>query len=1238
MMRPQGPMTGWGGPGVPPQGSRGSYGPPTSGPKEQQVPTYGPPPVQQQQPPMGSPYLQQGPPRFGPPPQGPTAAGQLSEANMATVGPGSAGGLGPFPSGPPGLSPATAGQTPMGQRMAGPGAPAQGFMSSASQVQRPGGPPMMGAPPYSASMAGGFQRGPPLGSMPPESLRSGAMGQAPSPPMRPMGPMGPSGMGGQQFHPTPQQHLASRTGGGMMGNGPSAPPSGMMGSAGSGPGPWGPPPGALAAPGTQPGAGVSHPPLPPSMSQATLPDGTQARPDANPFFRSPPPMGPPTITGPPGPRAMGVGPPPRGPPSSASPYGTVDPQPGVALGSGPQTSRSLPPGGLPPPPSQPPYMSPYTQSTLQPPTKQMERISLGPPASAPPPPAHSMGPPGHGSLAPMTPPSQAPTMMHPSVGAPGLGQSRHVYSDPYGPGVPGSVQPPSASLGVANSPAAHGSVAGPRPPASRIDPNTIPRPVEVQSSPEVFQTRVNRMATTPPPATSHFVAKDTGNCNPRFMRCTLNQIPVTEELLTKSGMPLALMVQPLALPDPEEDQIPVIDFGESGPVRCSRCKAYMNPFMKFVDSGRRFQCNLCGAMNETPRSYFCNLGPDMRRRDADERPELCKGTVEYVATREYMVRPPMAPTYFFLIDVSVSAVSSGMTACVCNAICKCLSEFPESSRTMVGIATFDSTIHFYNLNPSLSQPAMLVVPDVDDVYTPQPSDLIVPLHKSRDHIVALLESIPSIFQNTRIAESAFGAAVQGAYIALKPTGGRLLAFQSVLPSIGVGALRGRESEAKLSSMASGEKKDAHKLLLPADPTFKKLAVEFAEFQVSVDLFITSQAYVDVASLAVLPKTTGGQIYFYYPFTVTVDSPKIYNDLRWNITRPQGLEAVLRVRCSQGLMVQDYHGNFCKRISTDVDLPSIDCDKSIMVTFKHDDKFQDGEEACFQCALLYTTVDGQRRIRVHTLSLACTSALANLFRWGDLYTQFAYFLKQAAEQIVSTPLATVRENIVNLSVNVLHAYRKNCATSTAAAQLILPEALKLLPLYTLALQKSVGLRPDALVDERAYWLARVSSLSTALSIPLVYPRMFALHDLPSEGEDNGGVLPSPVHLSSEKLEHEGIFLLENGEDAYLWVGKGASPDRLYHLFGVQSVDEISPGHFVLKEYDNEHSKRLHAMLNQIRRQRCSYLRLRVVRHGDPLEHLFYSYLVEDKMQGSMSYVEFLCHVHRQIQSKLAGAVN
>ena len=48
---------------------------------------------------------------------------------------------------------------------------------------------------------------------------------------------------------------------------------------------------------------------------------------------------------------------------------------------------------------------------------------------------------------------------------------------------------------------------------------------------------------------------------------------------------------------------PIVDLGELGPVRCKRCKAYMNPYMLFIDGGRRFQCVFCGAA--TDGRFWC---------------------------------------------------------------------------------------------------------------------------------------------------------------------------------------------------------------------------------------------------------------------------------------------------------------------------------------------------------------------------------------------------------------------------------------------------------------------------------------------------------------------------------------------------------------------------------------------------------------------------------------------------------
>jgi protein transport protein SEC24 len=201
--------------------------------------------------------------------------------------------------------------------------------------------------------------------------------------------------------------------------------------------------------------------------------------------------------------------------------------------------------------------------------------------------------------------------------------------------------------------------------------------------------------------------------------------------------------------------------------------------------------------------------------------------------------------------------------------------------------------------------------------------------------------------------------------------------------VGLGALKPREG-ATVPGQAPPPPPDDKAPLKLAGPgeglAYKKLAQEAADHQVCVDLFLLTQGHVDLASFVLLPRTTAGDVHHYQPFSFSLDTAQLYNDLHWTLVRPQGLEGVMRVRCSTGLSVASCSGAFCKQSTTDLDLPAVDCNKAFLCTLKHDDKLPpDGNEAAVQCALLYTTMTGERRIRVHTLSLPCTNIMGNLFR-------------------------------------------------------------------------------------------------------------------------------------------------------------------------------------------------------------------------------------------------------------------
>ena len=116
----------------------------------------------------------------------------------------------------------------------------------------------------------------------------------------------------------------------------------------------------------------------------------------------------------------------------------------------------------------------------------------------------------------------------------------------------------------------------------------------------------------------------------------------------------------------------------------------------------------------------------MLRLDHLQRPELNKGTVDFVVPQEYWaphppptIRPlyysmlpepstsrrsPAPMDYVFAFDVSQEAVRSGFLQSACNALIELLYGrddtigpcFPSSSR--IAIIAFDRTLQFYNLS------------------------------------------------------------------------------------------------------------------------------------------------------------------------------------------------------------------------------------------------------------------------------------------------------------------------------------------------------------------------------------------------------------------------------------------------------------------------------------------------------------------------------------------------------------
>ncbi|KAI8884924.1 hypothetical protein K501DRAFT_332349 [Backusella circina FSU 941] len=807
-------------------------------------------------------------------------------------------------------------------------------------------------------------------------------------------------------------------------------------------------------------------------------------------------------------------------------------------------------------------------------------------------------------------------------------------------------QSSAAGVGYTNAPYAHSQQQLPpelRPPTQprpRIDPDQMPAPVQVrEADEELFAEKYfgTLERDRVPMATTDYIGLDQGNCNPRFMRATVDRVPFSKDLAEKSKLPLGLVIQPLAQLRSDEVAIQVVDHGQDGPIRCHRCRAYINPACVFTHGGSKFECNICFHSNEVPSWYFANVDMSGRRIDENERPELRYGSVEFQVPKDYYsARQPQPLSYVFAIDVSVQSIQSGMLLSVCESIKNALYDVNGNSKLQnrIGILTFDKGVHFYNLSASLTSAQMLIVSDIDDMFVPLQNGFLADPTESKGIITELLNNLPHMFKDTTRPESVYTSAVRGGLHALKETGGHVFVFQTCLPNYGSDTLKARDDKALY-----GTDKEKN-LLTPQGEKYKELGEECVKQGVCVNTWAFPSQYMDVTTVSTVSHLTGGDFRYFPQFTIKEKTRLIYQ-LDHDVHRETGFDGVFRIRCSDGLQVMDHYGNCHMSTYTDVDTAGIDSDKAIAAVMKHDGKLDVNRGVSFQCALLYTNREGQRRVRVHNLHLTVASIISDVFRYGDVDTTVSVLLRKTIFDLQHKNRKDLHKKLTDNCVDILTAYRVNCASSTSPGQLILPEAFKLLPVYVHGAIRSTVLRGvgnDMNIDMRSAGMCLFNSLGVAELVWTLYPRMFAVHQLaPEQGVINNKgqiTLPPMMRASYDRLDPQGAYIVDTGSDLYFWLGNKVSSAFLEQVFGVNTLDQVDPNMVTFPALNTEMSHKMHAIQRQLQSQRQKYLFLRIVRQEkDAIEFLFSTSMSEDRNAEVQTYVDYMCVLHRKIQEEM-----
>lgn len=122
--------------------------------------------------------------------------------------------------------------------------------------------------------------------------------------------------------------------------------------------------------------------------------------------------------------------------------------------------------------------------------------------------------------------------------------------------------------------------------------------------------------------------------------------------------------------------------------------------------------------------------------------------------------------------------------------------------------------------------------------------------------------------------------------------------------------------------------------------------------------------------------------------------------------------------------------------------------------------------------------------------------------------------------------------------------------------------------------------------RSAALCLLSTLPLPLLIQYIYPKLYSLHDMPDDAgvpnEQTGETLLPPMcNLSSERLVPYGLYLIDDGQTQFLWVGRDAVPQLVTDVFGLPDKSQLRVGKQFLPELDNDFNERVRAVVQKSR---------------------------------------------------------
>ena len=739
------------------------------------------------------------------------------------------------------------------------------------------------------------------------------------------------------------------------------------------------------------------------------------------------------------------------------------------------------------------------------------------------------------------------------------------------------------------------------------------------------------------------------NSSSNFISTSSEIFPSNSQISSQLNMPISISLSPLSNCSMEE-YVPIIDYGSNNIPRCKneKCSAFLNPFVKFFESGEKWLCNFCGQENDTEDHYFCDLDKNGERLDINTKTELCCGSYEFKANKSYWKKnkKPTQAFFIFLLETSLSAIDSGFLSTCIESIKDAINNdiFYNGDDTNISIITYNTNVDFYSYGDKFNQPQMLSIVDEPTFLPTSKINLVLNIEEDKEKILQILDLIQNNFSksnvnnivhnNCRDSDKIF-AALNGAYLLGKNLGAKILIFSS------------SNILGDLPKMKGGLDKDATKEQIAYSCHDKKkletMGINLTNENMSVDLFVSAEKPIKLLTLFQLCEYTNGNFYFFKKFNIDLHYKNVFNQIRRVLSRPIAWEGLNKIKFSNGLEINNYITPVLIVKNDLFVFPTLDSDQNYLfnigyTTQKNLEENQEPKKGnnlndfnktkinnnnyiYIQSSLLYSVGDGHRRIRIHNLCLPLSNNPRKIYESmnGDILA--SYYLKLTNDKLYKN------KNLANSILYIdtqFKSFIDKLLTGENRMNNELPEKLEYLPLFMIGLFKHRLFCKNEIdknydIDISNFLRTKLQKLSTKEIISYIYPTIYYLNDL-EKNEKVGKVdeqtgifyLPQVISCSKSAMKDDGLYLIDNGYLLILYIRKKISSVIVENLFGVNDLSFLT---MIINEDNvfmekNSFKERLMNIIDYIREEKSVFQNLIFVFEGTAGERIINETLIED----------------------------